>query len=130
MSSLTILTIIIFLVLIIIVSYLLMSHFDVMRKIFTGGSTIPFDKLQTIAILGMGAIGSVYKVQYDDKFYALKREKIVKQKIKKIPNAIKIHSILYKNPEARKYFIDIIDYRIIKCNYKHKLPQYLKNLAK
>lgn len=38
-----------------------------------------YDQVKTLSLLGKGVFGSVYKVKYNDKLYALKREKFWKK---------------------------------------------------
>ena len=85
-----------------------------------------FEKIKIIKELGKGLFGSVYLVKIDNKIYALKRQKIVKEAIKKnykyeIWKEIDFYKWINKlNKNDQIFFMKLYDYQIVECNYIHK----------
>jgi serine/threonine protein kinase len=85
-----------------------------------------FEKIKIIKDLGKGLYGNVYLVKIDNNIYALKRQKIVKEAIKKnykyeIWKEIDFYKWINKlNKTDQIFFMKLYDYQIVKCNYVHK----------
>lgn len=148
------------LIILVIVVALILRYRQLIPKLGGGGSTkqnntkqhntkqnnakqdsINWDNIKILEELGKGAAGIVYKVDLDGKEYALKREKILSNKIiksrgnlqfkKQHKYDIELYDFIDTLPaDEQKYFIKLYDYRIYKCNYKHKLPEFLNIIFK
>jgi len=85
-----------------------------------------FEKIKIIKDLGKGLYGNVYLVKIDNNIYALKRQKIIKDAIKKnykydIWKEIDFYKWIDKmNKNDKIFFMKLYDYQIVKCNYNYK----------
>ena len=85
---------------------------------------------QIVKKLNQGWNGIAYLIKKDNKYYVLKRQKILKKEIKlnlnyMIWREINFNKFVNKLPiSSKKYFMEMYHYKINKCNYEHK-PAYI-----
>ena len=93
-----------------------------------------FSKIKVIKKLGAGMLGTVYLIEYDNKQYAMKIQKILeKEKIQNMKFPIWRELLFYRDvnkmpQEAQKFFCKLYGYKIVE-NCKHKQVR-LKNIPK
>lgn len=97
-------------------------------------------KYEIIKEIGIGGFSTVYKIKIDSKYYALRRQKILKEEAKEYINNFKNNNILentkkgyYNNAYRTLYFNMLINkinknhflllhsYKISKCNFTQKM---------
>jgi serine/threonine protein kinase len=79
-------------------------------------------KYKIVRELGAGAFGQVLEVESAGRRLALKREKVLTRD----PYVTRVYKWVESAPE---YFVQIHSYEIIKCKWKHTLPDFLQNKA-
>lgn len=91
-----------------------------------------FDKIEIIKELGNGSYGSTYLVKLDDKYFALKKQKIIKESIKKnykyeIWREIDFYKWINKLDKYNQiFFMKMYDYNIYECKYVNNLSKLLE----
>jgi hypothetical protein len=91
-----------------------------------GGSDIDFDRVEIIEPISSGMFGTVYKVKYEGKHYALKRQKVLDQGE---PQMIKVHSMI-QSLDCAPNFIKILGWRIHECDFINTPRPFLHNQMK
>ena len=99
-----------------------MAPLTSMRE-FVGGRSWPDVKI--IEKIGHGANGEVFKVEIDGGRFALKREKLLTDKLPE--HEMQFYKFIDTLPhDDQKHFIKLLYSRVVKCNHVHTLPDYVK----
>lgn len=87
-------------------------------------------KIKIIKKLGTGMLGTVYLIEYENRKYAMKVQKILEEEKKKNIKSIIWREILFYEdvnkipPESQKFFSKLYAYKIIEnCTHKHIRPK-------
>lgn len=89
-----------------------------------GSDAVDFDKVEVIDTISSGVFGTVYRVKYEGKYYALKRQKVMNEDE---PPIIKTHSLV-QSLDCASSFIKILGWRIYKCDFVNKPPASTVNM--
>ncbi len=89
-------------------------------------AAINFDAVTDYTPIGAGVFGTVYKVNYAGRQYALKREKILAEDAQKTPRQITAYNTLKTLPCADN-FVKIYGWRVYKCDFANTPPPAVAN---
>lgn len=135
---------ILLIILVIIISFVIILYFVKWKQQHIVGGAVKPSKLtlndvKILYKLGSGWMGDAYLAEYKGKpNYVVKKQKIIPEKIyelnpgnyildPKYASELSFYIYINKLPKkSRKYFVELYDYKIHKCQHKHKLPEAIK----